>query len=317
MNKSINIALLFPGQGSQQVGMGQEIALQHKEAQRIFEEADDILKFKLSTLCWNGPKKDLDDTYNTQPALYTCSMATIAVLKTLIPNFIPEYAAGHSLGEITALASMESMNFAQGLRLVRERGKLMKEAGINFPGGMAAILNVKNTQLIKICEEASIGSGKHVQIANDNCPGQLVISGELDALKLAIELVKTQSPGKAIRLPVSIAAHSPLMKDVSEQYRNTINKINFNQPITKIVGNAQVNILDSNETISNELVQQLTSPVRWRETIDYLIANNVTNFVEVGSGNVLTGLMRRINKKMNALNVNNSEAILKLVNQVL
>ncbi|HKZ70965.1 MAG TPA: ACP S-malonyltransferase, partial [Anaerolineales bacterium] len=195
-------AFVFPGQGSQSVGMGKALADSSPAARQLFAEADDHLQFKLSDLCWNGPEADLNDTHNTQPALYVCSLAALAALHERLGDFKPAFAAGHSLGEITALVAADGLNFVDGLGLVRERGRLMKRAGELSPGGMAAILNLDADMLAEVCAEASAAVGNVVQVANDNCPGQVVISGDTAALEKAMELAKAKGAKRALRLPV-------------------------------------------------------------------------------------------------------------------
>ncbi|MFL2651780.1 MAG: ACP S-malonyltransferase [Anaerolineales bacterium] len=305
-------AFVFPGQGSQSIGMGYDLALNYPSAKKIFTTADKILGVNLSSICWEGPKDKLDDTYNTQPALYTCSIAGLTALRETLGEFIPAFAAGHSLGEISALAAMGAMSFEDGLKLVRERGRLMKLAGTNNPGGMAAILRMDSLKLMQICEQASEETGLYVQVANDNCPGQLVISGDNVALDRAIDLVVNNDSCKAIRLPISIAAHSPLMSHVSDDYNNTVNSILFGRPNTKIIGNVGVTNIDTPDKIKKELGDQLTSPVRWRETIEYLLGKGVDNFVEIGTGKVLTGLLRRIDRKAYGHVIDDKNALIKI-----
>ena len=305
-------AFMFPGQGSQSIGMGYDLALNYPSAKKIFTTADKILGVNLSTICWEGQKDKLDDTYNTQPALYTCSIAGLTALRETLGGFIPAFAAGHSLGEISALAAMGAMSFEDGLKLVRERGRLMKLAGSKNPGSMAAILKMDSLRLAQICEQASEETGLYVQVANDNCPGQLVISGNNVALDRAIDLVVNNDSCKAIRLPISIAAHSPLMSYVSDDYNNTVNSILFGRPNTKIIGNVGVTNIDTPDKIKKELGDQLTSPVRWRETIEYLLGKGVDNFVEIGTGKVLTGLLRRIDRKAYGHVIDDKNALIKI-----
>ena len=302
-------AFVFPGQGSQSIGMGYDLASNNPSAKKIFAEADKILGFDLSSICWEGPKTKLDDTYNTQPALYTCSMAVLTALQEKLGEFTPAFAAGHSLGEISALASTGAMTFEDGLKLVRERGRLMSLAGENNPGGMAAILKMESTKLVEICKQASKETGLYVQVANDNCPGQLVISGDNIALDRAIDLVVNSESCKAVRLPISIAAHSPLMSYISDEYNHAVHSIVFSRPNTKVIGNVRVSHIDTPDEIKKELGNQLTAPVRWRETIEYLLGEGVTHFVEIGTGKVLTGLLRRIDRKAYGYVVDDNNAI--------
>jgi [acyl-carrier-protein] S-malonyltransferase len=305
-------AFVFPGQGSQFVGMGRELAAASPAARALFAEADEALQIKLSELCWSGPEAGLNDTYNTQPALYVHSMAALAALHERLGDFRPAYLAGHSLGEITALAAAESLGFIDGLGLVRERGRLMKQAGALAPGGMAAILNLDADVLTAVCAEASADVGKVVQVANDNCPGQVVISGDETALARAMELAKARGAKRALKLPVSIAAHSPLMQAVAGDYQQFVDGLPLLDPLTPVVANASALPLADIAAIRAELVGQLTTRVRWTETIRYLAAQGVTTFVELGPKDVLTGLIKRIAPQATALAAGAPEAIAAL-----
>ncbi|HLF01383.1 MAG TPA: ACP S-malonyltransferase [Anaerolineales bacterium] len=302
-------AFVFPGQGSQSVGMGKALADSSPAARQLFAEADDHLQFKLSDLCWNGPEADLNDTHNTQPALYVCSLAALAALHERLGDFKPAFAAGHSLGEITALVAADGLNFVDGLGLVRERGRLMKRAGELSPGGMAAILNLDADMLAEVCAEASAAVGNVVQVANDNCPGQVVISGDTAALEKAMELAKAKGAKRALRLPVSIAAHSPLMQTVVADYDQYVQGLPIIEPLIPVIGNATAGPLSGIEAVRRELVGQLTTRVRWTETIRYLAAQGVTHFVELGSKDVLTGLLKRIAPEAVGYAVGTPEAI--------
>jgi len=305
-------AFLFPGQGSQIVGMGQSLAASSAAAKAIFDEADKLLNFNLSGLCWNGPEAELNDTYNTQPALYVCSMAALAALHEKLGEFKPAFVAGHSLGEVTALVAAGALEFMDGLELVRERGRLMKRAGELSPGGMAAILNLDAGPLAELCAEASAATGKVVQVANDNCPGQVVISGDNAALEKAMELAKARGAKRALKLPVSIAAHSPLMQIVAPDYAKFVDGLPFVEPLTPVIANASVQPLEDGQAIREELVRQLTRQVRWTETIRYLGDRGVTAFVELGSKDVLTGLLKRIAPEATGYAVGTPEAIAAL-----
>ncbi len=287
-------AFLFPGQGSQTVGMGQALAAASPAAHKLFQQANDLLNFKLSELCWNGPEAELNDTHNTQPALYVCSLAALAAFREKHGDFAPAFVAGHSLGEVSALVAAGALEFDDGLALVRERGRLMKKAGELSPGGMAAILNLDADVLGDVCEEASNVSGKIVQVANDNCPGQVVISGDSAALEKAMEIAKARGAKRALRLPVSIAAHSPLMQVVVNEYSNFVDGLPFVAPLVPVIANLTAQPLADGHSIRAELVGQLTQPVRWTDTVRYLATQDVTAFVELGSKDVLTGLLKRI-----------------------
>ena len=306
-------AFLFPGQGSQTVGMGKGLAEASPAARALFEQADTILNFKLSELCWSGPEADLNDTHNTQPALYVCSMAALAALHETLGEFAPMFMAGHSLGEVTALVAAGALEFIDGLELVRERGRLMKRAGELSPGGMAAILNLDAPVLAEVCAEASAATGKVAQVANDNSPGQVVISGDNAALEKAIELAKARGAKRAIKLPVSIAAHSPLMEVVTGDYARFVDGLPFVAPLTTVIANSTAQPVPADgQAIRAELVGQLTTPVRWTESIRYLAAQGVTTFIELGSKDVLTGLIKRIAPETAGYAVGSPEAIAAL-----
>ena len=230
-------AFVFPGQGSQFVGMGQALAQSSAAARAAFAEADEALGFKLSQLCWEGPEETLNETLNTQPALLAVSVAALRALHERLGDFTPRLVAGHSLGEISALVAAGSMEFDEGLALVRTRGLLMKAAGERAPGGMAAILALDAPALVEICAEASALTGGVVQVANDNCPGQVVISGELAPLEKAMELAKAKGARRAMRLPVSIAAHSPLMQSAVAEFTRAVEAVPFISPLPEIVAN--------------------------------------------------------------------------------
>jgi [acyl-carrier-protein] S-malonyltransferase len=302
-------AFVFPGQGSQFVGMGRELAQASAAARHTFAEADDVLGFKLSQLCWDGPEAELTDTINAQPALLACSLAALRALHERLGEQPPAQMAGHSLGEISALVAAGSLEFEDGLTLVRRRGEVMRAAGQRAPGGMAAILNLDAPALAEVCAEAAAQSGGVVQVANDNCPGQVVISGDLAALEKAMELAKARGAKRALKLPVSIAAHSPLMLSAVEDFRRTVDGMPFIAPIPPVVGNVQAQPLRDPNEIRLELPAQLTSPVRWTESVRYMLARGVTTFVELGSKDVLTGLLKRIDASAHGVAVGTPEAV--------
>jgi [acyl-carrier-protein] S-malonyltransferase len=287
-------AFVFPGQGSQVVGMGQALAQASAAARATFEEADDILKFRLSALCWEGPDDELTDTINAQPALFVCGLAALRAFEERYGEFQPACVAGHSLGELTALAAAGAMELDDGLALVRERGRLMKAAGQDAPGGMAAILGLDAPDLVQVCLEAGQAAGGVVQVANDNCPGQVVISGEIAALEKAMELAKARGARRAIRLAVSIASHSPLMRDTAVQFSTAVEAVPFIGPTVSVIGNVSAQPISDANAIRAELTAQLTSPVRWRESVQHMLGLGVNTFLEFGPKDVLTGLLKRI-----------------------
>ncbi len=305
-------AFVFPGQGSQFVGMGKELAQTSPAAHRTFAEADDLLGFALSALCWEGPEPTLTDTINAQPAMLVCSIAALRALEEKHGAVPPAYMAGHSLGEVTALVAAGVLTFADGVRLVRKRGEVMKAAGERAPGGMAAILNLDAAPLAEVCAEASHITGGVVQVANDNSPGQVVISGDATALAKAMELAKARGAKRALKLPVSIAAHSPLMQSAVDEFAQAVNALPFAAPRAPVVGNVHAAPLTDEAAYRADLPAQLTAPVRWTESVRFMLVQGVTTFIEFGPKEVLTGLLKRIEANVTGLAVGTPEAIEKL-----
>jgi [acyl-carrier-protein] S-malonyltransferase len=288
--------------------MGQALVETYPEARDLFAQADELLGFALSRLCFEGPENELTDTANAQPAILTTSIAVLRVIEAHVPQIRPTFVAGHSLGEFSALIAAGSLSFEDGLRLVQRRGQLMKEAGQLQPGGMAAILNLDRTALDEVCAEARSLTHEAVQVANDNSPGQIVISGDNRALDKAMELAKSHGAKRAIRLAVSIAAHSPLMASAAQTFRSTLQAVNFNEPRVPVVGNVYARPIDPFD-LCDELEAQLTSPVRWTESIQYLAQHGITTCVEVGPKDVLSGLVRRIDNTLAAMSVGDPTGI--------
>jgi [acyl-carrier-protein] S-malonyltransferase len=294
------IAFLFPGQGSQYVGMGQDLYEAHPETRAIFDQADTILGFALSDLCFSGPEETLNDTINTQPAIFVTSVALLRALESNMSR-TPGFVAGHSLGEYSALVAAGAMDLAAGLQLVRERGRLMKEAGERSPGGMAAVLGLETETVNEVCRQARKETGGVIQVANYNSPGQIVISGDFRTRDVAIELAKAEGARRVVPLAVSIAAHSPLMECIADEFRQAVEATEFRMPTVPVVANVSAASLGSVEALREELVQQLTSPVRWVESIQYMIGQGITELVEIGPKDVLKKLMRRIDKSVQAM----------------
>lgn len=288
--------------------MGRALAETYPEARDVFAQADEVLGFALSRLCFEGPEPELTDTINQQPALLVTSVAVLRAIEARTPEARPAYTAGHSLGEFSALVAAGSLDFKDAVGLVRERGRLMKQAGAALPGGMAAILNLDRDALAAACKEAEQATGQHVQVASDNSPGQIVISGDKDALAKAMELAKSRGAKRAIPLAISIAAHSPLMASAARSFRHSLDSITFNPPRVPVVGNVYARPIDTAD-LRDELEAQLTSPVRWVETIQYLVAQGVTRFVEVGPKDVLAGLVRRIDSSVSVMSVGDPTGI--------
>ena len=288
-----NTAFIFPGQGSQSVGMGRELAAQYSIAKQTFEEADAILDFSLSRMMMEGAADELNDTVNTQPALFVHSIASYRAFSHLYPDLRPALLAGHSLGELSALSASEALSFEDGLRLVRKRGELMKHAGTLAPGLMAAILGVDIPTLDKVCLEASTAD-EVVQVANDNCPGQVVISGAKPAVERAMVGAKSAGAKRALPLAVSIAAHSPLMASIQEEWNEVVASVTFSAMSIPVVGNVHAAPLIDEASARADLIAQMQSRVRWTESVKYMAVQGINTFVEVGSGAVLGGLVKRI-----------------------
>jgi [acyl-carrier-protein] S-malonyltransferase len=295
-------AYLFPGQGSQGVGMGQALAQRSEEARQAFAEADRILGFPLSDLCFHGPAEALTETINAQPAILTTSIAMLRALQATRPDLPqPAFLAGHSLGEYSALVAAGSLDFSDAVRLTRVRGELMAHAGGRFPGSMAAILGLADDEVAAICKRAASETGGVVQVANYNSPGQVVISGEQSAVDRAMEIAK-EAHGRSRLLAVSIAAHSPLMASIADEFAAHVAATPFDSPSVPVIGNLTARPLTSRDQIRDELVRQLTGSVRWTESVRTMVEGGADHFVEIGPGAVLTGLVKRIVPEVLAAN---------------
>jgi [acyl-carrier-protein] S-malonyltransferase len=292
--------------------MGKELAEAYPIVRQTFEEADSILGFSISNLMMAGAADELNDTVNTQPALYIHSLASFRAFSNLYPDAKPVALAGHSLGEISALAAAGALSFEDGLRLVRRRAELMKRAGQLAPGGMAAILGLDIPALEKVCADAS-QPDELVQVANDNCPGQVVISGAKAAVERAMAGAKAAGAKRALPLPVSIAAHSSLMAPIQEEWNNAVASANFSTLHIPVIGNVHAKPLRDVNSARADIISQMQSRVRWTESVQYMVSNGINAFVEVGTGNVLGGLVKRIADGMTILPLGNPQDFAALV----
>ena len=293
-------AFLFLCQGSQKVGMGQVLYAQSPAAQKLYDTADALLGWPLSQLCFAGPEEKLTVTVNQQPALF---VTNLAIWQAMLADGWqkPDFVAGHSLGELPALVAAGAIQFEDGLRLVQKRGELMQLAGEFNPGAMAAILALDSQQIVEICTQASKETGLPVQLANDNCPGQVVISGDETALTRALELAQEAKTRKIVRLPITIAAHSSLMNSIADDFATAVDDTPIQTPTIPIIGNVTAKPLVDIATIQAELKAQLTASVQWTDSMRYLLDQGVDTFVEVGPGNVLLGLIKRLDRQTKRL----------------
>ena len=303
------VAFVFPGQGSQYVGMGKALYEASEAARAVFQQADQILGFGLTKLMFEGPGDELEDTINAQPAILTLSIACLEALKeklgTVERAVSPVCVAGHSLGEYTALVAAGVLDFADALWVVRERGRLMKESSEAQPGGMAAVVGLDRDALQAICVEA--GERGVIVLANTNAPDQMVISGELPALDRAVELARERGARAVVPLRISIASHSPLMQQAAIQLAEIIARLNLRDPATPIVASFGGTILQSAEDIRKYLADQLCSPVEWTYSVAEMVESGVSTFVEIGPGQVLSRLINRIRRDVRALTLGDTE----------
>ena len=293
----IKTALLFAGQGAQATGMGKELAESYPTARQWFERANAALGYDLASLCFNGPEAELTKTENAQPGIFLVGWVAFESLKEHVPGLKFDAAAGLSLGEFTALTAVGTMSFEDGLRVVRQRGKFMQEACEATHGGMAAVIGLDEEPTRAVCVEAG------VTLANLNCPGQIVISGEADKIARAVELAKSKGAKRAIPLPVAGAYHSPLMASAQPKLRGELAKIKISAPAVPVISNVTAQPHGAPAEIPTRLVAQVCSSVLWEQSIRYLLAQGFTRFIELGPGTVLSGFMKRIDKNAQMLNV--------------
>ncbi len=301
-------AFIFPGQGSQYVGMGKEFYDHFRVAKEVFEEADDTLRFSISSLCFQGPEEELRLTENTQPAILTTSIAALKVLQTE-KGIDPQFTAGHSLGEYSALVASGVLTFAEAVQTVRLRGKFMQEAVPVGEGAMAAILGMEREEVEKLCKEA--GGEEVLSPANFNCPGQIVIAGHSKAVQRAIERVK-QDGKRAVLLPVSAPFHSPLMKPAGARLEKVLEEISVKDLNIPVVTNVEAEINTSKEKVKTLLVAQVSSPVRWEESMRRMIKEGIEKVLEIGPGKVLSGLMKRIDPNVEIKNIEDIQTLKKI-----
>ena len=302
-------ALLFPGQGSQVVGMGKDLAEKYPLARQTFEEADDALGYKLSTLCFEGPEEQLRLTEITQPAILTASIAALRVLETRMPK--PCYVAGHSLGEYSAHVASGTFSFSDAVRMVRNRGKYMQEAVPVGVGTMAAILGMDLEKVTAVCHDAA--QGEVCAPANINSPEQIVISGNTAAVERAAKLADERGAKRAKLLPVSAPFHCSLMKPAQDRLANDLNALKLQPPVYPVACNVDAELVTDDLRARDTLVRQVTGSVKWEQCVRLLIAQGVQTFIEVGPGKVLCGLMRQIDRSKTCMNVSDDATLAKVL----
>jgi len=301
-NALAKVAYVFPGQGSQIVGMGYEVYRSSREAREVFEEADDALGFAISRLCFEGPADQLRETINSQPAILTVSIACLSAAG-INGAIRPVYVAGHSLGEYTALVAADVLNFADAVRLVRERGRLMQEAGEARPGTMAAIIGLDDESVEEVCRETG------AQIANLNCAGQIVVSGTREEVARTMDLAQSRGAAGVVPLEVSGAFHSELMRPAAEGMAQAVSRLELRTPEVPIVANCTARPMTTSAEVREELLLQVCNCVQWQPSVEYMVDAGVTTFIEIGPGIVLSKLIKRISRSVRVLNMGDPESI--------
>lgn len=299
------IAFLFPGQGSQYVGMGKELYEQYPTARKVFQLGNEVLGTSLSSLCFNGPEEDLKLTANTQPAILLMSTAVLKVVEEY--GLKPDFVAGHSLGEYTALVAAGSLTIEDAVRLVRQRGLLMQEAVPPGEGTMAAIIGLSEEKILEMCAEASAAGV--VEAANYNSPGQIVLAGETLAIHRAMEIAKAKGAKRAIILPVSGPFHSSLLKEVSTKLANHLEKVIISRAWVPVVANYTAELETNPFVIKENLIKQVSAPVLWQQSVERLITAGVTTFIEIGPQKVLSSLVKRIDKNIEMYNIEDRNSL--------
>jgi [acyl-carrier-protein] S-malonyltransferase len=304
-------AFIFSGQGAQYVGMGKNLYDNFPTARKVFDEADEVLENKITELCFDGPNEKLQETVNTQPAILAHSIACYSVLKDA--GFVPDIVAGLSLGEYSALVAAESIEFRQAVPLVRKRGKYMQEAVPFGKGTMAAILGLEREEVLKICKIAS--DEGVVEAANFNCPGQIVLAGEVNAVNKAVELAKAQGAKRAVVLAVSAPFHCSLLKPAADNLAKELENVEIKDSKIPVVSNVNAEFTKRGHMVKQLLIKQVSSPVLWEDCIRKMIDSGVQTFVEVGPGKVLSGFVKKVNSNLRVLNVEDTESLYKTINQ--
>jgi [acyl-carrier-protein] S-malonyltransferase len=310
MSENKKVAYVFPGQGAQSVGMGKDLYDRFDSVKALFKQADDAIGFSLSKICFEGPEEELRKTSHAQPALVAVSIACLRAAQEVAGKNLPQasYMAGHSLGEYTALAAANVIDFSTAVFLAKERGRLMYEAGLKTPGGMMAMIGIEEAVLAEVCKETG------TVIANINSPGQLVISGTVENIAKAGELAKARGAARAIPLQVSGAFHSPLMQPAVDGMSQILAGVTFRDPAVPIIANVTARPLTHGSQIKEELLKQLCNGVQWQGSVEYMVGQGVGKFIEIGPGKVLAGLIKRISRESEIVNIGDANAVKGLVN---